>query len=95
MKRRNFIATAAVGSAALASSPAMVAGEGQPKEFKLKHNINHSVCQWCFDDIPLEDFLKILNQLGIKAIDLVGPKDWPMLKKYDIHCSMCNGAEIS
>jgi hydroxypyruvate isomerase len=29
------------------------------------------------------------------AIDLIGPKDYALLKKYDIHCSMCNGAEIS
>ncbi len=62
---------------------------------ELKGNINHSVCQWCFGTIPLEDFLKTLNKLSIKAIDLIGPKDWGLLKKYDIHCSMCNGAEIS
>ena len=94
MKRRNFIATAAVGSAGLASASAMAASQGQTKEFKLKHNINHSVCEWCFNDIPLEDFLKTLNELGVKAIDLVGPDRWPILKKYDIHCSMCNGAEL-
>ena len=62
---------------------------------KLKNNINHSVCQWCYDSIPLEEFLKSLNKLGVKAIDLIGPKDYALLKKYDIHCSMCNGAEIS
>lgn len=94
MKRRNFIATAAAGSAGLASASAMTSSSGQTKEFKLKHNINHSVCEWCFNDIPLEDFLKTLNELGVKAIDLVGPDRWPILKKYDIHCSMCNGAEL-
>ena len=95
MRRRNFIATAAMGSAGLASASALTTGQAQDKEFTLKNNVNHSVCQWCFSDIPLEDFLKTLNELGIKAIDLIGPKDWPLLKKYDIHCSMCNGAEIS
>ena len=63
--------------------------------FKLKNNVNHSVCQWCFASYPLEDFLVILNDLGVKAIDLIGPKDFALLKKYNIHCSMCNGAEIS
>lgn len=95
MKRRNFIATAAIGSAGLASTSAMTASQAPNKEFKLKGNINHSVCEWCFSDIPLEDFLKTLNELGVKAIDLVGPDRWPILKKYGIHCSMCNGAEIS
>jgi hydroxypyruvate isomerase len=95
MKRRNFIATAAAGSAGMVTG---TVGAQQPiknEAFKLKNNINHSVCQWCFDYLPLEDFLKVLNELGIKAIDLIGPKDWPLLKKYGIHCSMCNGAEIS
>src|SRR5258708_39384933 len=28
-------------------------------------------------------------------MDLVGPKDWPVLKEHGIWSSMCNGAEIS
>ncbi|NQZ44963.1 MAG: TIM barrel protein [Flavobacteriaceae bacterium] len=95
MKRRDFIATAAAGSAAMVTTSGIAQPTNGPKDFDLKHNINHSVCQWCFDDIPLVDFLKVLNQLGIKAIDLIGPKDWSLLKEHDIHCSMCNGAEIS
>ncbi len=95
MKRRNFISTAAMGSAALATTTALGGNPGPQQDNKLKNNINHSVCEWCFNHIPLEELLKNLNQLGIKAIDLIGPKDWPLLKKYDIHCSMCNGAEIS
>jgi len=95
MKRRNFIATASVASAGMLTTNMIAQEKGLSQDFKLKNNINHSVCQWCFDHLPLEEFLKTLNGLGIKAIDLIGPKDWPLLKKYDIHCSMCNGAEIS
>ena len=95
MKRRNFISAATAASAAVLSTPVMAQKTVVSKEFKLKNNINHSVCQWCFNHLPLEDFLRVLNQLGVKAIDLIGPKDWPLLKQYDIHCSMCNGAEIS
>jgi len=43
----------------------------------------------------METFLENLNELGIKAMDLTGPEDWPLMKKYDIHASMCWGAEIS
>lgn len=35
------------------------------------------------------------KKIGIEAIDLVGPKDWPTLKKYGLDSSMCNGAEIN
>ncbi|MGW9685863.1 hydroxypyruvate isomerase family protein [Flagellimonas sp. 2504JD1-5] len=95
MKRRNFISTSAVGAAAIVTTKSIAQSKNMDKDFTLKNNINHSVCQWCFADYPLEEFLKILNGLGIKAIDLIGPEGWPLLKKYDIHCSMCNGAEIS
>lgn len=94
MKRRSFISTTTVAAAALAANTVSSQGTEQ-KGFKLKNNVNHSVCQWCFDSYPLEEFLSILNDLGIQAIDLIAPKDFGLLKKYGIHCSMCNGAEIS
>ena len=60
-----------------------------------KGNIRHSVSRWCFGKYPLEEFLPMLKDIGIPAIDLVGPDDWDTLKKYGIDCSMCNGAEIN
>ncbi|MCM4168830.1 endonuclease 4 [Arenibacter antarcticus] len=96
MKRRTFIGTSAAASVGMLTYNTGHAMEPDTaKEDKLKNNINHSVCYWCYGNIPLEDFLKSLNNLGVKAIDLMGPKDWPLLKKYNIHSSMCNGAEIS
>jgi len=60
-----------------------------------KGNIRHSVSRWCFGKYPLEEFLPMLKDIGIPAIDLVGPDDWDTLKKHGIDCSMCNGAEIN
>ncbi|MEO1484854.1 MAG: TIM barrel protein [Bacteroidota bacterium] len=95
MKRRNFFTTAALGTAGLTSAKALTTPSSQNTKFELKHNINHSVCRWCFNDIPWESFLATLNDLGIKALDLTGPEDWPLMKKYNIHASMCWGAEIN
>lgn len=95
MKRRNFFTTAALGSAGIASANAFGKSTAQNAKFELKNNINHSVCRWCFNDIPWESFLATLNDLGIKALDLTGPEDWPLMKKYNIHSSMCWGAEIN
>jgi len=61
----------------------------------LKGNINHSVCRWCYGDIPLDQLCVAVKKIGFSAIDLVGPKDWPVLKQHGIWSSMCNGAEIS
>lgn len=98
MERRKFIQKAGVAAVGLGSIPAAQArtlGQSEQAFKKLKHNINHSVCQWCYSDMPLADFLDVLVDWGIPAIDLIGPADWPLLKEKGIHCSMCNGAEIS
>jgi hydroxypyruvate isomerase len=55
----------------------------------LKGNINHSVCYWTYNFISLEELCKHVKEIGFSAIDLVGPKDWPTLKKHGIHSSMC------
>jgi hydroxypyruvate isomerase len=61
----------------------------------LKGNIKHSVCRWTYDFLSLDELCKAVKEIGFSAIDLVGPKDWPTLKKYEVYSSMCNGAEIS
>mgnify|MGYP003672644205 CR=1 FL=1 len=58
----------------------------------LKGNINHSVCKWCYGKIPLEDFAKDCKSIGIKSIELLGPEDWPTLKKYGLTCALPSGA---
>jgi hydroxypyruvate isomerase len=88
--------TAALGTAGLLSSFGTARpGTGDQKLTPLKGNIHHSVCRWCYGDIPLEDFCVAVKKIGITAIDLVGPADWPVLKRHGIYSSMCNGAEIS
>ena len=58
----------------------------------LKGHINHSVCKWCYDKIPLEDLCVAGKGMGLQSIELLGPKDWPTLKKHGLTCSMANGA---
>ena len=94
MKRRKFIGASAAASIGLLATKTSTAKETalQLETLELKGNINHSACRWCYGKIPMEEFLKNLNDLGIKAMDLTGPEDWPLMKKYNIHASMCWGA---
>ena len=62
---------------------------------RLIGNINHSVARWCFSDIDIDTLCLEAKKIGISGIDLVGPQDWPVLKKYNLISSMCNGAEIN
>ena len=82
---------------AVAASPvlAMASTTNVMKEEKLKGAINHSVCQWTYNFMPLDELCQQVKKIGFAAIDLVGPKDWPTLKKNGTFSSMCNGAEIN
>jgi len=97
--RRRAIKNILAGSAALAAGTALPslasAKTADKKNDALKGNIQHAVCRWCFNDLSVEQLCMAANEIGIKGIDLVGPKDWPTLKKYHLVSSMCNGAEIS
>ncbi len=65
------------------------------KYTSLKGNIHHAVCRWIYDFLSIEELCLTIKQIGFNAIDLVGPKDWPVLQKHDVFSSMCNGAEIN
>ncbi|MCX8019178.1 MAG: TIM barrel protein [Chitinophagaceae bacterium] len=55
----------------------------------LKGNIRHSVCSWTYNFLSLEELCAVVKRLGFSAIDLLAPKDWPVIQKYGITCSMC------
>ena len=95
MRRRNFIKKTALSGLLLHPLAKASTATTSSSDTSRKNNINHSVCKWCFEDIPLTEFLPIIKEMGIQAIDLIGPNDWPLLKEFNIHCSMCEGAEIS
>lgn len=61
---------------------------------KLKGNINHSVCRWCYEDIPLEKLCEISKEMGITSIDLLDPEEWSIVKKYGLTCAMPNGSPL-
>jgi hydroxypyruvate isomerase len=87
------IATGALAAGTVSGLSASVSRESA-ENFKMKGNINHSVCAWCYNFISIEELCKVVKKIGFSAIDLVGPKDWPTLQKYGIFSSMCNGAEL-
>ncbi|PWJ58944.1 hydroxypyruvate isomerase [Dyadobacter jejuensis] len=67
-------------------------GSQRLSPMSLKGNINHSVCKWCYGKIPLDTFAQDCRKIGIKSIELLGPEDWPTLKKYGLTCALASGA---
>jgi len=58
---------------------------------KLKGRINHSVCKWCYDKIPLEEFCQAGKEMGLQSVELLYVKDFPTLKKYGLTCAVVSG----
>lgn len=91
MNRRKLLQSIALGTAGIAVSGKAVANwkEALDDERPLKGNINHSVCSWTYNFLPLEEMCRMVKQLGFSAIDLLAPKDWPTIQQHGIFCSMC------
>jgi hydroxypyruvate isomerase len=78
MRRREFLATF--------TAPLVLRS---PAEAALKGRIKQGVTRGVFGrGASLEDSCREAARLGIKGFDLIGPADWPTLKKYGLVPSM-------
>ena len=55
---------------------------------KLKGNIRHSVCRWCYEKISLDDLCRVGKEMGLAAIDLLQPGEFATAQKHGLACSM-------
>jgi hydroxypyruvate isomerase len=96
--RRTAIKTVLAGSAAVAvsgvanASPIVTNQTGATA--KLKGNIRHSVSKWCFGDYELNEFCEICKRIGIESVELLDPKDWPVVQKHGLTIAMAQGAGL-
>ena len=97
MQRRTLIKSLATSAAAITVGNPIKANTHSfmQDEPNLKSRIKQSVCRWTYDFLSLDTLCKTVKKIGFTAIDLVGPKEWNVLKENGIYSSMCNGAEIS
>jgi len=93
--RRTLLRTAAGAAALAAAGPLGQVAWGA----ELKGRIKQSVCLWCYGGymkkagMNLDQFAAACAEMGLKSIELVGPNDWPTLKKHGLICAItpCNG----
>lgn len=95
LSRRSLLGTVAGGAAAAAVMSLGSTTRAANPAPALKGSIKHSACRWCYGKLSLDELCQAAKQIGLKGIDLVGPKDWSTLQKYGLVCSMGNGADPS
>ena len=96
MNRRSAIKTASLGTAAVLGSIASTqdVAAKQQLDAPLKGYVKHSVSYWCFGKYPLDEFAKTCKEIGIQSIELLDPKDWPVIQKHGLTCAMAQGAGL-
>jgi hydroxypyruvate isomerase len=85
------IAGTSAAAVAAASLPRRLRATEPAAGSKLKGRINHSVCQWCYKNIPLEEFCRDVKDIGIPSIELLKVEDFPTLKKFGLTCAVVTG----
>src|SRR5215468_6259668 len=89
MNRRDFFFSATAASLALgAPSRALTLPQTvtpAPRKGRIKQGVTNGVFA---RGTPLEDACREAARLGIKGFDLIGPADWPTLRKYGLVPSM-------
>jgi hydroxypyruvate isomerase len=94
MKRKEAIKLMTASAAATAFSGSVFANSSLKKSSKpmsLKGNINHSACRWCYNNVPMEEFLDAAKDIGLKGIDLLGPDEWQLAIDKGMTCSISTG----
>lgn len=61
---------------------------------ETKGNIHHSVCQWCYGDIPLDKLCEAAKEIGIQSIDLLNSSQWATAAKYGLTCAMAYASDL-
>ncbi|MEO8076259.1 MAG: TIM barrel protein [Acidobacteriota bacterium] len=89
MERRQFLGAM---TAALALGAGRATDAQTPSTPARKGRIKQGVTRGVFTrGAPLDDCCREAARLGIKGFDLIGPADWPTLKKYGLVPSMYPG----
>jgi hydroxypyruvate isomerase len=50
--------------------------------------LKQSVSRWPYKAIPLPEFCRACKGMGLSAIDLLAPEDWPVVRDCGLVCSM-------
>jgi hydroxypyruvate isomerase len=88
MNRRDALGTL-VGTAAVALGAEQAAAAlPSPGTARSAPRLKQSVSYWPYSKIPLPEFARACKGLGLAAIDLLQPEQWPVVRAAGLVCSM-------
>jgi len=79
------------GAAALAAAAGLAVarlGEAAGEVPAVRGRLKQSVSRWCFGKMTLDELCRHAARIGYKGIDLLEPKDWPVVRKHGLVCPL-------
>jgi hydroxypyruvate isomerase len=94
LSRRALLKSAVAGAAGLQASLSWARDTTVPQR---KNRIHQSVCRWCYPNISVDMLCANAAQIGLCGVDLLGPKDYEIPRRYGLVCTMAliPGVEIT
>jgi len=86
IRNSSLIAAGAIATALAKKAPALSIDEVE--RIVKNERIKQSVSRWCYGKFSLAELCTIVKKIGLKAIDLLKPNDFPTLKEHGLICSM-------
>ena len=91
LSRRSLLRASLLAAGAVATPWLARNGHGEIGRVVKHGRINQSASRWCYNKLTLDALCEAGAQLGLQGIDLLGPQDFPTLKKYGLVCTMTSG----
>lgn len=85
MKRRSFIHYSV--ATPFISIP-VLSQNRQSELLKTSKFLKHSICRWCYNDVPLEELADKAKDLGIDSIELLHLDEWKIVQKRGVNCAV-------
>jgi hydroxypyruvate isomerase len=84
--------TAAIAAVVADLGPRVAAAESQMGA--MKGRLRHSVCKWCYPDIPLAEFAVACKEIGLTSIELLQPTAMETLGAQGLTIAMVSGRNV-
>jgi len=92
MKRRDALKATAITTGGLLLNLNCQAANNKTlmenSKTSLKGTFKHSVSHWCYNKVPFEELCQAVSDFGMHSIELTGPEEWEIMKKYGLTCAM-------
>ncbi|HJW30934.1 MAG TPA: TIM barrel protein [Saprospiraceae bacterium] len=78
----------------LASASPLISLKSIPTPVLSERKFLHSVCRWCYKDMPLEALSDMAIECGIQSVELLKPSEWDVVQNRGLKVAISYGTTL-